>query len=137
MNKLSFTRLPSLSIPSKFTNPTPLPGSIFTFGANIPFSPLVRSLGVALDPTLTFRQHISNVCKTAYFELGRLGSNRHYLAIDATETMVCFFVLSRLDYSNSLLVGSPKYILRTLKQTTTTTTTKTNHSPGNLHVSKT
>ena len=62
-------------------------------GTNIPFSPLVCSLGVTLDPTLTFREHISNICKTAYFELRRVSSIHHYLSVDATKTLVCSFVL--------------------------------------------
>ena len=78
----------------------------------IPFSPLVHTLGVTLDPTLTFRQHIWNICKTAYFELRRISSTRHYLSADATKTLVCSLVLSRLDHYNSLLAGSPKYHLR-------------------------
>ena len=86
-------------------------------GTNIPFSPLVRSLGLTLDPTLIFRQNISNICETAYFGLGRISSVRHYLSVDATKTLlVCSFVLSRLDHCNSLLAGSPKYHLRKRKK---------------------
>ena len=75
-----------------------------------------RSLGVSLHPTLTHRKHISNICKTAYFELRRISSIRHYFSVDATKTLVCSFVLSRLEYCNSLLAGSPKYLFRKLQK---------------------
>ena len=85
-------------------------------GTNIPFSPLVRSLGLTLDPTLIFRQNISNICETAYFGLGRISSVRHYLSVDATKTLVSSFVLSRLDYCRSLLAGFPKFLLKKLQR---------------------
>ena len=42
--------------------------------------------------------HVSNIARTCYFELRRLAT--------ATATLVSAFVLSRIDYCNSLLFGS-------------------------------
>ena len=36
--------------------------------------------------------------------------------MDATKTLLCAFVLTRLDYCNSLLAGCPKYILDKLQK---------------------
>ena len=41
---------------------------------------------------------------------------RPYLSEDATKTLICAFVLSRLDYCNALLSGSPKYLLDRLQK---------------------
>ena len=49
-------------------------------------------LGVTLDQTLSFQQHISNVCRTCYLELRRISTIRHYLSEDATKTLICTFV---------------------------------------------
>ena len=50
--------------------------------------------------------HVSNIARTYYFELRRLASIRGFLTITATATHVSAFVLSRIDYCNSLLFGS-------------------------------
>ena len=50
--------------------------------------------------------HVTNIALTCYFELGRLASIRRFLKSTATATLVSAFVLSRIDYYNSLLFGS-------------------------------
>ena len=50
--------------------------------------------------------HISNIAQTCYFELRRLEYIRRFLTSTATATLVSAFVLSRIDYCNSLLFGS-------------------------------
>ena len=50
--------------------------------------------------------HVSNIARTCYFELRRLASIRRFLTSTATATLVSAFVLSRIDYCNSLLLGS-------------------------------
>ena len=51
-------------------------------------------------------RHVSNIARTCYFELHRLASIRRFLTNTATATLVCAFVLSRIDYCNSQLFGS-------------------------------
>ena len=50
--------------------------------------------------------HVTNIARTCYFELRRLASIRRFLTSTATVTLVSAFVLSRIDYCNSLLFGS-------------------------------
>ena len=50
--------------------------------------------------------HVSNIARTCYFELCRLASIRRFLTSTATATLVSAFVLSRIDYCNSLLFSS-------------------------------
>ena len=80
-------------------------------GSDIKFANTVRNLGVCLDPTLSFQQQISSVCCMCYLELRQISAIHHYLSEDVTKKPLCAFVLSRLDYCNSLLAGCPKYLL--------------------------
>ena len=50
--------------------------------------------------------HVSNIARTCYFEQRRLTSIRRFVTSIATATLVSAFILSRIDYCNSLLFGS-------------------------------
>ena len=82
------------------------PTSITIGNAQIPFKLSVKNLGFTLDCHLTMNAHISNIARTCYFELRRLASFRRFLTNTATATHVSAFVLSRIDYCNSLPFGS-------------------------------
>ena len=83
-----------------------LPTSITIGNAQITFKQSVKNLGYTLDCHLTMNAHVSNIARTCYFELRRLASIRRFLTSTATATLVSAFVLSRIDYCNSLLFGS-------------------------------
>ena len=83
-----------------------LPTSITIGNAQIPFKKSVKNLGFTLDCHLTMNAHVSNIARTCYFELRRLAYIRRFLTSTATATHVSAFVLSRIDYCNSLLFGS-------------------------------
>ena len=83
-----------------------LPTSITIGNSQIPFKQSVKNLCFTLDCHLTMNAHISNIARTCYFELRRLASIRRFLTSTATATLVSAFVLSRIDYCNSLLFGS-------------------------------
>ena len=83
-----------------------LPTSITIGNAQIPFKQSVKNLGFTLDCHFPMNAHVSNIARTCYFELRRLSSIRRFLTSTATATLVSAFVLSRIDYCNSLLFGS-------------------------------
>ena len=83
-----------------------LPTSITTGNAQIPFMHSVKNLGFTLDCHLAMNAHDSNIARTCYFELRRLASIRRFLTSTATATLVSAFVMSRIDYRNSLLFDS-------------------------------
>ena len=62
------------------------------------------------------KTHVSNLVRSANFELRRISSIRHLLSTDATKTLVSAIVLSHLDYCNSLLFGCPQYLLNKLQK---------------------
>ena len=83
-----------------------LPTSITIGNAQIPFKKSVKNLGFTLDCHLTMNAHVSNIAQTCFLELRRLASICRFLTSTATATLVSAFVLSRIDYCNSLLLGS-------------------------------
>ena len=66
----------------------------------------MKNFGFTLDCHLTMNAHVSNIAWTCYFELRRLASICRFLTSTATATHVSAFVLSRIDYCNSLLFSS-------------------------------
>ena len=103
--KLNDDKTECLLIDSNRTSlPNPQPTSIHIGGTDILFSLQAKNMGV----TLTMEKHVTNICRSAYIEIRRICNIRHYLTIDATKTLLGVFVLSKLDYCNSLLSGSPK-----------------------------
>lgn len=82
---------------------------------NISSSSTVRNLGVIFDQDLSFKAHIKQACKTAYFHLRNIAKIRHLLSISDAEKLIHAFVSSRIDYCNSLLAGCPKTTIKGLQ----------------------
>ena len=66
---------------------------------------VVRDLGVMLDSELSMQQHIAKVTSTCFYQLRRLRQVRRLLGQEITDQLVHAFVLSRVDYGNSVLTG--------------------------------
>ena len=93
-----------------------LPTSITIGIAQIAFKQSVKNLGFTLDCHLTMNAHVTKIAQTCYFELRRLASIRRFLTSTATATLVPAFVLSRIDYCNSLLFGSTHDVTSNLQR---------------------
>lgn len=76
----------------------------------------IRNLGVIFDSDLSFNNHISNVCKTAYYHLRNISKVRDTISIVDCEKLIHAFVSSRLDYCNALLSGLPKKSIKNLQR---------------------
>ena len=85
-------------------------------GEDISISTKVRNLGVIMDSNLTMAYHISNLRKLCYLELRKISYIRKYITIEATNKLICSFVLSRLDYCNSLHAGITSTQVHKLQQ---------------------
>jgi hypothetical protein len=95
-----------LLAPDKFTDTLELPSSVPIGSHSIPFSDSARNLGFVLDSKLTMKKHVVSICQSAYCELRRISSIRRYLTKEATQVLVTSCILSKLDYCNSLLMGT-------------------------------
>ena len=93
-----------------------LPDSITLGSHNIPFSDSTRNLGVVLDSKLSMKKHIIKICKTAYFELKCFCSICRFLTEDETKIFVTSYILSRLDYCNCILMGTPNSVIQPLQK---------------------
>ena len=79
--------------------------------SDISFSSAARNLGVMFDSELALKEQVNKLCQLAYLEIRRIGSIPQYFSVEATKTRVSSRVLSRLDYCNALLAGSPQVLL--------------------------
>ena len=57
-----------------------------------------------------------SVCKSALFHLRNIVKIREYLTVESTKALIQAFVTCRLDNCNSLLTGSPKYLIAKLQR---------------------
>ena len=64
-----------------------------------------------IDSKLSMKTHVIKICQTAYFDLKRISSIRRFLTEDATKTLVTSYILSRLDYCNCFLMGTPNSVI--------------------------
>ena len=65
----------------------------------------VKTLGVKLDENLTMKYHINNIIQVGHFHLKRFHRLRYYLDQNTKLKIVTSFVLSKMDYCNSLLAN--------------------------------
>ena len=54
---------------------------------------------------MTMKVHVQRICQTSFYQLRQLRSVRRSLSVNACTALVHAFVISRLDYCNSLLAG--------------------------------
>ena len=113
--KLNRDKTELLVISSKYRPRSSL-DSILVGDHRVNRSDKARNIGVAFDETLSLDKHVSSVCKSALFHLWNIAKIRMYLTSDSTKTLVYAYVTCRLDNCNSLLLGSPKYMIQKLQR---------------------
>ena len=77
---------------------------------------VVRDLGVYFDAHLSMKTHVARVARSCFYHLRRLRSIRRHLGRDVTARLVSAFVISRLDYCNSVLAHLPASTLAPLQR---------------------
>ena len=100
---------------SRFSPPEPI-ASIKVGHHNVQPTSVIKNLGVTLDSHLTFVPHVNNICRALSRSFHSIGRIRKYLSQADTERIVHAFVLSKLDYCNSLLYGLPSREIEKLQR---------------------
>jgi len=85
-------------------------------GSTVTFADAVKLLGVSLDSTLTFNQHVTNVVRAYTYHTRALRHIRPLLTVDAAKTTASAIIGAMLDYCNSLLLGASEYYLDRLQR---------------------
>lgn len=85
-------------------------------GSTVRPVPVVKSLGVFLDASLCMEMQVTNLSKSCFFFIRRIGKIRHLISESTCKILVQSLVTSRLDYSNSLLFGLPQKTLSKLQR---------------------
>jgi hypothetical protein len=76
----------------------------------------VKNLGVLMDKNLSFDSFINDTVKKCFSTLSSLFKIRKYLDIDTSKMLFQCLIMSRLDYCNSVLKGTPKKLLTKLER---------------------
>ena len=115
-NKLKLNKDKSevLVISSSYRPQPPL-SSVNICDETVCCSSSARNIGVIFDQSLCMVPHLSAVCQSSFFHLRNIGFIRKYLTYDAAKIIIHAFVVSKLDYCNSLLYGLPSYLILKLQ----------------------
>ena len=96
-----------------------VPANCLSVGeASIPFSNVVKTLGVTLDAELSMEQNISAVDQPSdlvFFQIRPLSKVSPYITYKAASSIDVCLILSKLDYCNSLLSGLPPKQIKRLQ----------------------
>jgi len=94
-----------LGISSHIRN-SPAVSGVTVAGTVLPLSDRIITLGVTLDSSLTFRHHVSNICRSAHFHLRALCHIRGMFTKDTAKTLATSIIHSRIDYTNLLFMAT-------------------------------
>ena len=80
-------------------------GRMMISGVEIQKADHIRNLGVIMDASLTFSDHVSRLVRTSYYHLRQLRGIRRSLTTDSCHSLVRALIHSRIDYCNGLMSG--------------------------------
>ena len=114
MLKYNASKTEIIHFSSRFLPPEPI-ASIKVGHHYVQPTSVIENLGVTLDSHLTFVPHVNNICCALSHSFHSIGRIRKYLSQADTECIIHAFVLSKLDYCNSLPYGLPLVKLRNFR----------------------
>ena len=76
----------------------------------------VRNLGAIFDSALSAEAFVNSICKSAWFNLFNISRSRRSLTTDAAKILIQAYVMSKIDYCNSLLYGIPDKLLHRIQR---------------------
>jgi hypothetical protein len=83
-------------------------------------------------------QHVNSVSRSGFTKIRQIlvGQIRKYLTVESTRTLINSLVTSKINYCNSLLYGSPKYVLNKLQNVQNTAARVITRTPQNCHITQ-
>ena len=75
----------------------------------------VKNLGAIFDSSMVMDKFVNLKVSSSIFYLRNIARIRRYLTPEATKLLVHAYVISRIDYSNSILYGVNKSLIRKLQ----------------------
>jgi len=102
--------------------------------SNNPFSNAARNLCVIFDGQLALKEQVNKLCQLAHLEIRRVGSIRQFLSFKVTKTLVSFLLLSRLDYCNAVLAGSPQVLFDKIRRVISCPARLIYEAPKSTHI---
>jgi hypothetical protein len=85
-------------------------------GSTVPLAESIKLLGVTLDKNLTFHKHVNQISQSCHYHMKALRHIRHCLDDHTASLIAHALISSRLDYANSILIGSPGYVIHKLQR---------------------
>ena len=76
----------------------------------------IYGLGVVFNNNLTLETHFSNLSRTLYYEFRRISQLSRFLTKTSLKTLLLAFIMTRIDYCNSLFVNLPDDSLKLLQR---------------------
>ena len=73
-------------------------------------SDYVRLLGVTVSSDLSLERHVSGICSRCFYWLRQIRHIQRFLDIESASTLVYAFTASSVDYCDTMLAGSPRFI---------------------------
>ena len=83
---------------------------------SIDISSSVRNLGAIFDSALSSEAFVNSICKSAWFNLFIISRSWRSLTTDAAKILIQAYVMSKIDYCNSLLYGIPDKLLNCIQR---------------------
>jgi hypothetical protein len=96
--KTEFLLISSKQMTTKLQSPSVNVGS-----CTITPTKTARNIGAIFDSCASMEPQINSICKSAFYQIRRLGKIRKYLTQQTAETITHAFIKSRLDINNGLL----------------------------------
>ena len=75
----------------------------------------VKNLGFYLDSALTLDRQINEVSKSCFLSIKNISCIKHFLDYEQKRMLISSLVLSKMDYCNSMYIGTSSYNIRKLQ----------------------
>ena len=104
-----------LLVISSARRPRPTLNSVCIDNDIVSAAPSAKNIGVVFDEAMSLVPHVTNNYKTFCFHLRAVRKIRQCVDKDSAILLLHAFVISRLNYCNSLLFGVPDYVINRLQ----------------------